>query len=98
MPREVFGEDYRFLPHDQLLSFEEIARLATIFAAQASRKSGLTGGEPLLRRNVERLIEMLAAITRPDGERIELTLTTNASLLAKKARALKDAGLRAASP
>ena len=94
MPREVFGEDYRFLPHDQLLSFEEIARLATIFAAQGIEKIRLTGGEPLLRRNVERLIEMLAAITRPDGERIELTLTTNASLLAKKARALKDAGLR----
>jgi cyclic pyranopterin phosphate synthase len=94
MPREVFGEDYRFLPHDQLLSFEEIARLAKIFAAHGIEKIRLTGGEPLLRRNVERLIEMLAAITRPDGKDIELTLTTNGSLLAKKARALKDAGLR----
>ena len=93
MPREVFGENYRFLPHDQLLSFEEIARLAKIFAGQGIEKIRLTGGEPLLRRNVERLIEMLAAITLPNGERIELTLTTNASLLAKKARALKDAGL-----
>jgi len=94
MPREVFGEDYRFLPHDQLLSFEEIARLARIFADHGIEKIRLTGGEPLLRRNVEHLIEMLAAITLPNGERIELTLTTNASLLAKKARALKDAGLR----
>jgi len=94
MPREVFGESYRFLPHDQLLSFEEIARLAKIFADQGIEKIRLTGGEPLLRRNVERLIEMLAAITLPNGERIELTLTTNGSLLARKARALKDAGLR----
>jgi cyclic pyranopterin phosphate synthase len=94
MPKEVFGKDYRFLPHNQLLSFEEIARLANIFAAHGIEKIRLTGGEPLLRRNVERLIEMLAAITRPDGKDIELTLTTNGSLLAKKARALKDAGLR----
>jgi GTP 3',8-cyclase len=94
MPRDVFGKDYRFLPHEQLLSFEEIARLAKIFADHGIRKIRLTGGEPLLRRNVERLIEMLAAITGPEGERIELTLTTNGSLLAKKARALKDAGLR----
>jgi GTP 3',8-cyclase len=94
MPRDVFGKDYRFLPHEQLLSFEEIARLAKIFADHGIRKIRLTGGEPLLRRNLERLIEMLAAITGPKGERIELTLTTNGSLLAKKARALKDAGLR----
>ena len=94
MPREVFGEDYRFLPHDQLLSFEEIARLAKIFVDQGIEKIRLTGGEPLLRRNLERLIEMLAAITLPNRECIELTLTTNGSLLAKKARALKDAGLR----
>src|SRR5450759_2914107 len=94
MPKEVFGKDYRFLPHDQLLSFEEIARLAKIFADHGIEKIRLTGGEPLLRRNIERLIEMLAAITLPNGEGIELTLTTNGSLLAKKARALKDAGLR----
>src|SRR5471032_1829290 len=94
MPKEVFGKDYRFLPHDQLLSFEEIARLAKIFADHGIRKIRLTSGEPLLRRNLERLIEMLAAITGPKGERIELTLTTNGSLLTKKARALKDAGLR----
>ncbi|MCX7142160.1 MAG: GTP 3',8-cyclase MoaA [Proteobacteria bacterium] len=93
MPREVFGKDYDFLAHDQLLSFEEIARLAKIFAAQGIEKIRLTGGEPLLRRNIERLIEMLAAITLPDGRPIELTLTTNGSLLARKARALRDAGL-----
>ena len=93
MPREVFGKDYAFLAHDQLLSFEEIARLARIFAAQGIEKIRLTGGEPLLRRNIERLVEMLAAITLPDGRRIELTLTTNGSLLARKARVLKDAGL-----
>jgi cyclic pyranopterin phosphate synthase len=94
MPREVFGKDYRFLPHEQLLSFEEIARLARIFADHGIEKIRLTGGEPLLRRNIERLIEMLAPITLANGEGIELTLTTNGSLLEKKARALKDAGLR----
>jgi len=94
MPKEVFGKDYRFVPHDQLLSFEEIARLAKIFVDHGVEKIRLTGGEPLLRKNVEHLIEMLAAIALPNGEGIELTLTTNGSLLAKKARALKDAGLR----
>ena len=93
MPREIFGDDYRYLAHDQLLSFEEIARLARVFAAQGIEKIRLTGGEPLLRRNIERLIEMLAAITLPDGRPVELTLTTNGSLLARKARSLKDAGL-----
>ena len=93
MPREVFGKDYSYLAHEQLLSFEEIARLARVFAAQGIEKIRLTGGEPLLRRNIERLIEMLAAITLPDGRPMELTLTTNGSLLARKARALKDAGL-----
>ncbi|MFH1044470.1 MAG: GTP 3',8-cyclase MoaA [Pseudomonadota bacterium] len=88
MPREAFGEDYRFLAHEQLLSFEEIARLAKLFVDQGIEKIRLTGGEPLLRRNIERLIEMLAQIPG-----IELTLTTNASLLERKARALKDAGL-----
>ena len=94
MPKEVFGKDYPYLAHSQLLSFEEITRLAKIFTDHGIEKIRLTGGEPLLRRNIERLIEMLAAITLPDGRSIELTLTTNASLLAKKARALKDAGLR----
>ena len=94
MPKEIFGSGYRFLAHEQLLSFEEIARLATVFVAQGVEKIRLTGGEPLLRRNIERLIEMLAAIPLPGGERVELTLTTNGSLLARKAQALKDAGLK----
>ncbi|MCC6609130.1 MAG: GTP 3',8-cyclase MoaA [Burkholderiales bacterium] len=89
MPREVFGSDHRFLPHAQLLTFEEITRLARIFVDQGVRKIRLTGGEPLLRRNVERLVEMLAGL----GD-VDLTLTTNGSLLAKKAAALRDAGLK----
>ena len=93
MPKEVFGKDYPYLAHDQLLSFEEIARLARIFVDHGIEKIRLTGGEPLLRRKVEHLIEMLAAIKLPNGESVELTLTTNGSLLGKKARALKDAGL-----
>ncbi len=88
MPKEIFGKDYPFLERAELLSFEEIVRLVRIFHAHGVRKVRLTGGEPLLRRNVERLIEMLAAI---DG--LDLTLTTNGSLLARKARALKAAGL-----
>ena len=94
MPKEVFGKDYPYLAHSQLLTFEEITRLAKIFADHGIEKIRLTGGEPLLRKNIERLIEMLAAITLPSGKSVELTLTTNGSLLAKKARALKDAGLR----
>ncbi|MDO4905000.1 MAG: GTP 3',8-cyclase MoaA [Lautropia sp.] len=93
MPREVFGKDHPFLPHSALLSFEEISRLAQIFIGLGVRKIRLTGGEPLLRRNVERLIEQLAALRRPDGRPVELTLTTNASLLARKARMLRQAGL-----
>lgn len=94
MPKEVFDKDYQFLPHSSLLTFEEITRLAKIFVAHGVRKLRLTGGEPLLRKNVERLIEMLSAITTPDGHPLDLTLTTNASLLARKAQALKDAGLQ----
>jgi GTP 3',8-cyclase len=89
MPKEVFGKDYPFLPHAQLLTFEEITRIARIFVANGVQKIRLTGGEPLLRRNVERLVEMLAAL----GD-VDLTLTTNGSLLVKKARALRDAGLK----
>ena len=89
MPRDVFGADYPFLARDQLLSFEEIARLARIFKDHGVQKIRLTGGEPLLRKNLERLVEMLA-----DVPGLELTLTTNGSLLAKKARALKAAGLQ----
>ena len=88
MPREVFGADYKFLARDQLLSFEEIVRLARIFKDHGVEKIRLTGGEPLLRKNIDRLIAMLADIPG-----LDLTLTTNGSLLAKKARALKAAGL-----
>jgi cyclic pyranopterin phosphate synthase len=89
MPREIFGSDYAFLPRAQILTFEEIARLARIFVAHGVRKIRLTGGEPLVRRDLHLLVAMLAAI--PD---LDLTLTTNGSLLAKQARALKDAGLK----
>ena len=88
MPREVFGHDYPFLPRAELLSFEEIHRLARLFVARGVRKIRITGGEPLLRKNLEGLIGMLA---RLDG--VELTLTTNGVLLPKMARTLKDAGL-----
>ena len=93
MPKEVFDKDYAFLPHASLLSFEEITRVARLFVAHGVRKLRLTGGEPLLRKNLELLIEMLAALRTPDGEPLDITLTTNGSVLARKARALKDAGL-----
>ena len=93
MPKEVFDKDYQYLPHSSLLSFEEITRLARLFVAHGVRKIRLTGGEPLLRKNIETLIEQLAQLQTPDGQPLELTLTTNATLLARKAQALKDAGL-----
>src|SRR6201987_5050525 len=88
MPKDVFGRDYPFLPHAELLTFEEIARLASVFKAHGVEKVRLTGGEPLLRKNVERLVEMLAGIGG-----LDLTLTTNGALLARKARELQAAGL-----
>ncbi|WP_426104754.1 GTP 3',8-cyclase MoaA [Massilia sp. TSP1-1-2] len=93
MPKEVFDKDYAYLPHSSLLSFEEITRVAALFVAHGVEKLRLTGGEPLLRKNVEKLIGMLSALRTPSGAPLDLTLTTNGSLLAKKARALKDAGL-----
>jgi cyclic pyranopterin phosphate synthase len=93
MPRAVFDKDYAFLPHSALLSFEEIERLARLFVAHGVEKIRLTGGEPLLRKNLEFLIERLAQLTTPQGRPLDLTLTTNGSLLARKARGLKDAGL-----
>ena len=92
MPKAVFGRDYRFLPHSALLSFEEIARLARLFVAHGVEKIRLTGGEPLLRKDLERLIRMLAALPTSGGRKLDLTLTTNGALLARKAE-LKDAGL-----
>lgn len=94
MPKEMFGKDYKFLPSSSLLSFEEIARLTRIFVAHGVQKLRLTGGEPLLRRNLECLIEMLSELRTPGGEPLDLTLTTNGSLLARKAQSLKDAGLQ----
>jgi cyclic pyranopterin phosphate synthase len=87
MPKEVFGDDYAYLSRKQLLSFEEIERVARVFVDLGVEKIRITGGEPLLRRHIENLIEQLARLP------VEITLTTNGSLLAKKARALKDAGL-----
>jgi cyclic pyranopterin phosphate synthase len=93
MPKEVFGKDYAYLPHTALLSFEEITRVARLFVAHGVEKIRLTGGEPLLRKNLENLVGMLSELRTPGGAPLDLTLTTNGSLLAKKARALKDAGL-----
>ena len=90
MPKEVFGRGFEFLARSEILSFEEITRLARIFVAQGVRKLRITGGEPLVRKDVERLIAMLAAIEGLD----DLTVTTNGSLLKRKARALKEAGLK----
>jgi cyclic pyranopterin phosphate synthase len=94
MPKEVFDKDYHFLPQGELLTFEEITRLARLFIEHGVEKLRLTGGEPLLRKNIERLIEMLAVLRTPSGRPVDLTLTTNGSILARKARSLADAGLR----
>jgi len=94
MPKEVFDKDYAYLPHASLLSFEEITRLARLFVAHGVRKIRLTGGEPLLRKNIEALISQLAELRTPDGLPLDLTLTTNGSLLARKAAGLRAAGLQ----
>ena len=92
MPKEIFGSDYPYLPHSEVLTFEEIARLARIFSTFGVKKIRLTGGEPLVRKDLHLLIAQLAEI--PD---LDLTLTTNGALLAKNAQALKDAGLNRVS-
>jgi len=94
MPKEVFGSDYQYLPQAALLSFEEITRLARLFIGLGVHKLRLTGGEPLLRKGVEGLIEQLSALRTLDGQPLDITLTTNGSLLARKAKALKAAGLK----
>ena len=94
MPKETFDRDYVFLPQTSLLSFEEISRLARIFVAHGVQKFRLTGGEPLLRRGLEALVAQLATLRTPEGAPLDITLTTNGSVLAQKAQALKDAGLR----
>jgi cyclic pyranopterin phosphate synthase len=88
MPKSVFGHDYRFMDRKELLSFEELERVARAFVALGVEKIRLTGGEPLLRKELEQLVARLAGIGG-----LDLTLTTNASLLARKAEALRDAGL-----
>jgi cyclic pyranopterin phosphate synthase len=93
MPKEVFGRDYAFLERRELLTFEEIARLVGIFASLGVRTVRLTGGEPLVRRHVEHLVELLSTIETSTGGKLELALTTNGSLLAQKAEALAAAGL-----
>lgn len=93
MPKAVFGRDYAFLDRDELLSFEEITRISRIAAAHGVEKLRLTGGEPLLRRGLEGLVEQLAELRTPDGRPLEIALTTNGSALAMKADALKAAGL-----
>jgi cyclic pyranopterin phosphate synthase len=89
MPKEIFDSDYPYLPHREVLTFEEIARLARLFVGHGVKKIRLTGGEPLIRKDVHVLVKMLAEV--PD---LDLTLTTNGALLAKQAQALKDAGLK----
>jgi len=93
MPKEIFDKNYPYLSHNELLSFEEITRLTSIFASLGVEKIRLTGGEPLLRKNLEVLIEMLAKIRTTADLPLDLTLTTNGSILRKKAVALKAAGL-----
>jgi len=92
MPKEIFGPDYPYLPHSEVLTFEEITRLARIFAGHGVKKIRLTGGEPLVRKDLPKLIAMLAKIPG-----LDLTLTTNGALLARSAQALKDAGLKRVS-
>jgi len=94
MPKEVFDKDYKFLPQTSLLSFEEITRTARLFAQHGVSKLRLTGGEPLLRKHLEVLIGQLATLRTPDDKPLDITLTTNGSLLARKAQALRDAGLQ----
>jgi cyclic pyranopterin phosphate synthase len=93
MPKEIFTKDYPYLAQTELLTFEEIVRIAKVFVSHGVKKIRLTGGEPLLRKNIEDLVAMLGQLRTVDGQKIDLALTTNGALLSKKARALKEAGL-----
>ncbi len=93
MPKEIFGADYAFLPRSEILSFEEIERVARVFVGLGVEKLRLTGGEPLVRRDLPMLVEKLAAIRPSDGTLLDLTLTTNGSALRKLAEPLAAAGL-----
>jgi cyclic pyranopterin phosphate synthase len=97
MPKEVFGKDFAFMARDELLTFEEITRVARIAVAHGVQKIRLTGGEPLLRHGLEDLVGMLAALRTPDGRDVDIALTTNGSALGAKAQSLKDAGLKRVS-
>src|SRR5215204_4464607 len=94
MPKEVYGRDYAFLPREEILSFEEIERAARAFVGLGVDKLRLTGGEPLVRRDLPDLVAMLAALRTPEGEPLDLTMTTNGAALRALARPLKDAGLQ----
>ena len=94
MPKEIFGRDFAFLDRSEILSFEEITRLVRIGVEHGIRKVRLTGGEPLLRKGLEELIAALSQLPTPDGDPIDIALTTNGSALAVKAPALHAAGLR----
>jgi cyclic pyranopterin phosphate synthase len=94
MPRELFDKEYPYVPHADLLSFEEITRLARIFVRRGTRKIRLTGGEPLLRRDLESLVRMLAGLRTELAAPLDLAITTNGSLLKRKAAALAEAGLQ----
>jgi cyclic pyranopterin phosphate synthase len=93
MPKEVFDKNYLYLPQKDLLTFEEILRITKLFVAHGVRKIRLTGGEPLLRKDLEILVAMLSELRTVEGDALDLTLTTNGALLARKAKALKKAGL-----
>lgn len=94
MPKEIFGRDYAFMLREELLSFEEITRLAAIGATHGVEKIRLTGGEPLLRKGLPELVEMLSALRTPSGNALDIAVTTNGSALAHLAPDLKKAGLR----
>lgn len=93
MPKEIFGRDFAFMDRSEILTFEEITRLVRIGVTHGVRKIRLTGGEPLLRKGIEKLIEDLAAMRTLDGAPLDIAMTTNGSALAVKAQSLKDAGL-----
>jgi cyclic pyranopterin phosphate synthase len=94
MPSEVFGRDYAFLPRDEILSFEEIRRLAAVFVDLGVHKLRITGGEPTVRRGLPELVAQLAELRTPDGDQLDIALTTNGSALQRLAQPLADAGLR----
>jgi cyclic pyranopterin phosphate synthase len=94
MPGEVFGRDYQFLPRDEILRYEEIARLARVFVGLGVHKLRITGGEPTVRRGLPDLVAMLAGLRTPEGDAVDLAMTTNGSALRHLARPLAEAGLR----